>query len=563
MFRKKYRNFVAWIIYRARRAVRQGLGEHAVTALKYIVYFDPNLLIARIVLANSAISYNDYETAEAAVRPRDVDCLPKFRLFLCSLAWIHITLEDPEVVAAYLELAKAKSPESPSVYRVAAQLHLMRGELSASTAAFLHAADRISNLQAKVFEIVQAADSAATAGARNAVELFERVLKIAPNHAYAHFGLVEARKELTIHEPIAGSIRMLLESASVPLTQKVDLHFALGNLHERSGEFAAAFAHWSTANQIRAATSEDTATYTEPDVESRCKVFNRQFVEEMSAHGCDQEFLVCIVGMPRSGTTLVSQILSCHSGVKALGERNDFRALAVSMAKLLRSKKLYPECLIGQNGEAIARIWKQVRDRMTRVAGKCQRIVTKLPDDSFELGLIRILFPKARIIHCLRNPVDTCISCYEQNFTYVPYSRSLFSLQQHYDLYRKIMSHWKETLPQQTIYEIQYENLVANPDMQIRQLLKFVEIPFEESCLNPHQSKNNADTASRWQVRQPIYKSSVNRAIKYREFVSPLLTLETVNLATQSPEAGEASKAEAIYGSVSANVQGTHAVPTP
>jgi hypothetical protein len=174
----------------------------------------------------------------------------------------------------------------------------------------------------------------------------------------------------------------------------------------------------------------------------------------------------------------------------------------------------------------VSQVRFSAKERLVRLVGTSSRIVTKLPEDYRELGLIQILFPAVRIIHCTRDPMDTCLSCYMQFFKFVPYARDLESLAGVYRLYRELMDHWRKVLPDGTVFDVSYETLVDQPEETVRAICDFCGLPFEQRCMDFHKNGGLTDTASRWQVRKPIYRSSVRRSARYREFLGPLLELE-------------------------------------
>jgi hypothetical protein len=230
--------------------------------------------------------------------------------------------------------------------------------------------------------------------------------------------------------------------------------------------------------------------------------------------------------MPRSGTTLVEQILSSHSGVRGLGERLDIQLVTHSLRWELKSKKPYPWCAKAMSAKIVERIARSLAERRHREAGSCLRITTKLPEDFWDLGLIAILFPNARIIHCRRHPIDTCFSCYMQNFSTIPYATSLYGLAEVYRLYRRIMEHWRTVLNPESLFELSYEELIKRPEEVTHELSDFCGLSFEERCLRFYENRNRVATASQWQVRRPVYGTSVQRWERYREFLGPLLELE-------------------------------------
>lgn len=186
----------------------------------------------------------------------------------------------------------------------------------------------------------------------------------------------------------------------------------------------------------------------------------------------------------------------------------------------------YPWCARKLSRAVVHALSKSLRDQRCQEAGPCDRIVTKLPEDFWNLGLIAILFPKAWIIHCSRHPIDTCLSCYMQNFESLIWATSLDQLADVYRLYLRIMEHWRSVVPASQLFELQYEDLISEPEETVRRLCDFARVPFQEGCLRFYETSRRVDTASRWQVRNPLYTTSVGRWKHYRPFLGPLLELD-------------------------------------
>ena len=333
--------------------------------------------------------------------------------------------------------------------------------------------------------------------------------------------------EVNAKHPLIDKIRLLLDDTSN--VDKSALHFALGIAYDRSGNVGHAFAHFSLGNQLAAASSKRKYRDPSSSVEPMVNVFNKELIENCSASGCADDFLICIVGMPRSGTTLVEQILSQHSQVQALGERLFFQDVVAWLQARSKSHRSYPDCCQSLSSEVIEYYAKYVRNLFKKASNGSTRCVTKLPGDVWELGLIKILFPNARIIHMMRHPADTCLSCFMQVFE-IAFARDLNKLATEYLAYQRIVRHWHSVLPRGSILDVSYESLVSEPESEVRRISEFLGLQFEQSCMDFHRGKRMVRTVSHWQVRQPIYQSSVRRSDRYREFLGPVLDLELDNI---------------------------------
>ena len=306
--------------------------------------------------------------------------------------------------------------------------------------------------------------------------------------------------------------------------------FALANLHDRTGAWDQAFRWVEAANALaRAARPYDTGADEQRLARIRA-VFDRRFLDGLSAEtGIDTDTPVFIVGMPRSGTTLIEQILASHPQVHGAGERAEIGRLSRNLQVILQSDTAYPDCVVDFTPDLAQQAARQYLDAVGRNAGEAMRITDKMPANFQHLGLIRMLFPKARVIHCRRDPMDTCLSCYFRYFAgAIDYVYDQESLGGYYRLYDTMMAHWRDVRPL-AMFEVQYENVVADLDGEARKIVDFVGLDWDERCLRFHETKRTVQTASSQQVREPLYTTSVGRWRHYeaglgrlREALGPL-----------------------------------------
>ena len=259
------------------------------------------------------------------------------------------------------------------------------------------------------------------------------------------------------------------------------------------------------------------------------KLFSAEFFAGRESSGDASKQPVFIVGMPRSGTTLTEQIIASHPQASGAGELGAFQVLAKSLGYLtpsLRNKD-------ADEGEFARRVGalreKEIHaaageylSTLRRVGGDGRRIVDKMPQNFQFAGLIALLFPNAKIIHCRRNPLDTCISCFMSHFVEGhDYSTDLEMLGSYYRQYAALMEHWRQALPI-PIHEVRYRVLVADTEGEARKLIAFIGLEWDPACLRYYESKQPIFTNSRVQVRQPVYTSSVERWRRYERHIGPL-----------------------------------------
>jgi hypothetical protein len=251
--------------------------------------------------------------------------------------------------------------------------------------------------------------------------------------------------------------------------------------------------------------------------------FTPAYFEQVRGFGLDTDVPIFVVGMMRSGTTLVEQILASHPLVYGAGERIELGLLASGLPRRLGVADEYPECVRHLDRATVQAVATTVLQGLQERSDGARHVVDKMPLNFLGLGLIATLFPKARIIHCQRDPVDTCLSCYLRNFAAsFTFTYDLQHLGLYYRQYERLMAHWRAVLPL-PIFELRYEELTAEPETHTRQLLAFCGLPWDERCLRFHETERPVRTASMLQVRQPMYRSAVGRWQRYEKHLSPLL----------------------------------------
>lgn len=326
-------------------------------------------------------------------------------------------------------------------------------------------------------------------------------------------------------------------------SDRIVLAFALAQIYLKQDKWDQAFDCFSRANREKRATFHFDLTEERVRIRRIVAFFDEAFFARMRGVGIRDETPVFILGMPRSGTTLVEQMLAAHPQVYGAGERLDIYWLADGLAMVTGGELGFPEAV-----EALT--LDVIRDLgLAYVAGlriqdpSALRITDKLPHNFLFVGLIHVMFPHARIIHCRRDPVDTCLSCYMEIFVGThDYAYDLGELGAYYQLYHTLMEHWHQVLPGR-ILDIEYEQLVMDPEKGIRTMLDYCGLGWDEACLNFHTIQRPIRTASLVQVRQPLYTTSVGRWRKYQSYLKPLLEA----LGPLVPEVVPA-KVEKIHG---------------
>jgi tetratricopeptide (TPR) repeat protein len=353
---------------------------------------------------------------------------------------------------------------------------------------------------------------------------FRKALDLDPQCSKAWRALAGLRKDNLSDSDLA-TIETELESNERANDQRTYLAFAAGKCREDRLEHARAFEHFERGNTLHRSGISYSLELDEEVFDNTRNVFDEAFFERWSGVGSDDTTPIFIVGMPRSGTTLAEQILASHSNVFGAGELPTlYKALASRFT--LRHGLDYSAVLESATADDFGAIAQQYLDAIRALGGAAGRITDKLPANFLNLGAISVLFPKATVIHCRRDPRDTCFSIYKHYFSALghDYAYDLEELGAYYNLYRSLMAHWARVLPI-SIHEFEYEAVIADVETSTRALLDACELPWEPACLEFHKTRRPVATMSADQVRRPIYADSVGAWRRHEEKLAPLLSI--------------------------------------
>jgi tetratricopeptide (TPR) repeat protein len=342
-----------------------------------------------------------------------------------------------------------------------------------------------------------------------------RSIELDPAHTEAYL-ILAGLKLIEKGDPVMASMLSLAQSSSLTLAHQVNIHFALAKALESQQDFDTAFDHFNAANRLR----RSIINYDDGDRESTVRrimsVFDRELLQRAVDSGNESDAPIFILGMPRSGTTLVEQILASHSEVEAGGELDTLYQIATSTG--------YPEAFSQMPLEELRSIGASYI--LNCGFSATRHFTDKMPENFLYIGLIKLILPRAKIIHCRRTPADTCLSCYSQKFGSgnLLYSYDLQELGLEYRRYQRIMAHWEKVMPG-TTYNLDYEDLINDQEGETRRMLDYCGLPFEEACLQFSKTKRIVDTASASQVRKGLYSTSVGRWKQYEKYLEPLLAV--------------------------------------
>jgi tetratricopeptide (TPR) repeat protein len=350
---------------------------------------------------------------------------------------------------------------------------------------------------------------------------YRRALAIEPDSPEAWAGLAGLKR---MTDADTAWLREAQRVAALPLAPRSELplRYALGKYFDDIADYGAAFANYRRANDLArmGRPPYDRRAVTE-GVDRLIAAYSEDWIMCPRPGASASRRPVFIVGMPRSGTTLAEQILASHGAVFGAGEL-PFWNTAASRHAAARRASLASE----DEAALLATLAEEYLDLLTSLSVDASRVVDKMPGNFLYLGLLCAALPKARIIHLQRDPIDTCLSIYFQNFSAAhPYANDLDDLAHYYGEYLRIMEHWRHALPVGTMLEVSYEALVHDPESTSRALMEFIGLPWEASCLDFYRTIRHVSTFSKWQARQAISTAPVARWRHYEQFVGPLQTL--------------------------------------
>ena len=352
--------------------------------------------------------------------------------------------------------------------------------------------------------------------------VYKRCLAIKPDYAEGYRNLAGV-KTFTPGDPDIAAMERILADPETSESNGTGLGFALGKAYDDIGSYDTAFAHLERANGLARKTVDFDKAHIEQVIARHAATFDQAMMASAEGHGCESDVPVFIVGMPRSGTTLVEQILASHPDVFGAGEMKDYSRIALGIPERIGSTLGYPECM----REVDVGLWRVMGEEYlagvrARAPGAA-RITDKMPSNFQFVGLIHMMLPNARIVHCMRDPLDTCLSCYRTQFVHgQEFTYDLDELGFYYRHYAQLMEHWRRVLPGKML-DLAYEDVVADVESSARRLIAFCGLDWDDACLDFHATERPIRTASAAQVRRPIYTSSMERWRRYERHLGPLI----------------------------------------
>ncbi len=476
-------------------------------------------------LDNLALAVKDLDRIEEAadLMRRALVIEPQRAKFHLHYGNILLDQDKIEEAAAATQRALAIDPDNHDSVNLMGRIAFERGELEPALTHYRRAlalkpdlADAYNNMGNVLKELGRL---------REAQDAYLEALRLDPSITGVYVNLADS-KTFKAGDPHLDAMEMLAaKTEGLSKTDRLQLDFALGKAYADLKDYSRSFKHLQAGNAGKRATiayDEKSAVALFDQIET---VFTPELIKAKTGGGDASKMPIFVIGMPRSGTTLVEQIIASHPMVHGAGELQTLNDVILTVHGPDGNTIPYPEFLPSLDASALQQIGARYIAEVRKLTPKSERVTDKMPSNYYFAGLIHLALPNAKIIHAMRDPVDTCISCFsklfsaEQNHTY-----DLAELGRYYRRYERLMAHWRQVLPAGSILDVRYEDVVADLEQSARRVIAYCDLPWDERCLAFHKTDRPVRTASATQVRQPIYNSAVGRWRVYEKQIGPLLS---------------------------------------
>jgi tetratricopeptide (TPR) repeat protein len=489
--------------------------------LKTYLHEAPTDVLAIRMLAEVAMRIGHDEDARHLLE-RALELVPNFLPARFQYAVLLNRLNEHALALAAIESLLALEPRNPAYRNLAAVVLTRVGEFERSSHLY---AELVAEHPANARAWLSYGHVLKTEGRQDeAIAAYRRAIQNEPSFGEPWWSLANL-KTFRFSGSDLGTMRQYVEDPAVDEASRVHLHFALGKAHEDAHEYAASFEHYARANAIY----RDSHPYDPKVIAQRCDrmkaVFTREFFDSHAGVGCPAVGPIFIVGMPRAGSTLVEQILSCHPAVEGMNELPELITLARELRDLAESDDpgAYADVLAAMSEGALRQLGERYLERI-RVHRKTDRpyFIDKMPNNFLHIAMIQLVLPNAKIIDARRHPMACCFSNFKQHYARGQrFSYGLSDLGLFYRNYTELLAHFDAVLPRR-IHRVFYERMVEDTEAEVRRLLDHCGLPFEPVCLRFFESERPVRTASSEQVRQPIYRDAIEQWRHFESWLYPL-----------------------------------------
>jgi tetratricopeptide (TPR) repeat protein len=507
-------------LVRGLRLQRMGNVRDAERIYRDVLLRDPGNVDALRLLAGVAMRAKQWGDAEVLLE-KALDKAPDF-----VQGWLDLGLARQEqdrtedALDAYAHAMRLE-PDRPNAYAAAATTNAMAGRHDEALQLFADALKRKPDLASA---LTGRGHTLKTVGRQTeAIESYRSCIEHNPWHGETWWSLANLKTFHFADEDIA-EMEAQIGDERLADEHRANFLFALGKAYEDRGEYARAFDYYCQGNENRRERESYDPVNTADTHDHLISIFTREFIDSNAGSGNPSNAPIFIVGLPRSGSTLIEQVLGSHPDVEGTHELPDLVRVARSTGTQRPDREKYPKVLtlldfaeLEQLGSDYLNTSKRHRKEGT------PRFTDKMPNNFVHVGLLSLILPNAKIINAKRHPLDSCFGCFKQLFARgQPFTYDLFELGEFYFEYDRLMKHWHEVLPGKVL-DVQYEEVVDDLEAQVRRILDYCELSWDDACLRFYESDRAVKTASSEQVRKPIYASSKHRWRDYENELEPLI----------------------------------------
>jgi tetratricopeptide (TPR) repeat protein len=500
------------------KLLRDEKQQEAEKILRNVLKKDPDHVEAARQLARVAVFHERYREAEVFLR-RAVTLAPDFVRAWVDLANVQRELDQFEDALVSAEKVLELSPRTAESFMLYASII---GTLDQHDKAIEYYEKALALDPQKAGAMCSIAHHLKTVGRQDeAIAQYRACIATKPDHSEAFWSLANL-KTFRFTDAEVDAMERLLDQESLTDLARLQIHNALGLEYEGRRKFDQAFANFEQCNLIRRRAEKYDPVDTESTHDRVIELFDSEFLAQAAAPTV-QPTPIFIVGLPRSGSTLIEQILASHSRVDGTHELGDLAKSVRTQPRRSRKNERFPETLARLKVAGWTGIAREYMSRTERYRAGAPFFIDKNPNNFVFAGVLKLAMPNAKIINARRHPLDSCLGAFKQLFASgQPFTYDMTELAEYYLQYQRLMDHWHEVLPG-FVLDVQYEDVVADLEGQVTRILGFCGLPYEDSCLKFHETERAVKTASSEQVRKPIYSSSVNLWRNYEAHLDPLV----------------------------------------
>ncbi len=508
-------------IAKAEIAMRDERLEEAEKTLRELLSQDPDNSRALRMLGNIAMEAHRYKAAQKLLE-RATELVPGLAVGWTDLANVHLKKDHYDEALEMVQRAIDVDPGFAHAYVVRGNIQTRAQRHEESLLAYQQALD-VNPVN--VGALSGMGHVLKTIGRQEeAIKAYRKCIQAHPAYGEIYWSLANL-KTFEFNAEEIKIMERLIDDEYLPDEPKVNILVSLGKQYENEKNYDKAFEHYRLGNDLRREHEIYDPVQTQVVHDRIIKVFSKEFFSQTSGFGNQDASPILIGGLPRSGSTLIEQILASHSMVEGTMELPDLSRTIGELSKRTPGRGEYPEAVLNVNSEQAAALGREYLDATSRYRTDKPYFIDKMPNNFASVGFLKLVLPNARVINARRHPLDSCLGSYKQlffkgqSFTYDQYEIGQYYLQ-----YQRLMDHWHETLPG-AVLDVHYEQMVQDQEAQTRRILDYLGLPWEDQCLRFYETERAVNTASSEQVRQPIYTKALNFWRNYESHLGELIEI--------------------------------------